>query len=223
MFIYGVPASPFVQRVLMVGRAKGHEVELRPMPGMALDSPEFQAISPMGRIPLLELDDRTHICESSAIAAYLDEVLDGPALLPADLVARARMREIEAVATLEYVTGIRPLMIHKVWGRPGGDEVVAAARVIAAKAADVLDRMLARSTAFAVGDRITHADCILAPALNLALIVDRMAETGALVRERPNLSAYFDRMAADPVAGRSIAEMTAAFTAMLARAAQPKG
>lgn len=64
MLIYGSGASPFVQRVLMAARAKGHELALEPPPGGHMRSPEFRAISPMGRIPLLRLDDGRHLCES---------------------------------------------------------------------------------------------------------------------------------------------------------------
>ncbi|MBA3896303.1 MAG: glutathione S-transferase family protein [Sphingomonadaceae bacterium] len=217
MHVYGGVVSPFVQRVLMTARAKGHELKLDGIPGASIQSPEFQAISPMGRIPLLELDDGRRICESSAIAAYLDETLDGPALLPGDPLERARVREIEAIATLEYATGMRPIMVHVVFGRPDSGAVADTARAQAEKGADVLDAMLAKSRAYAVGDTLTLADCILAPGLNLALVVDQVAGTGSLVNGRPNLAAYFARMCDDPVAGRSIAEMRDGFAAMLAR------
>lgn len=221
MHLYGSTVSPFVQRALMVARAKGHELEVRMPPGGAIQSPDFLAISPMGRIPLLELDDGRRICESSAIAAYLDETLPGASLLPTDPVERARVREIEAVAALEYATGMRPIMVHRVFGRPGADGVIEAARAMAEKGADVLDAMLAEAVTYAVGDALTLADCILAPGLNLAFVVDQVVGTSALVNQRPNLAAYFERMTADPVAGRSIAEMNDGFAAMLARNAAP--
>lgn len=221
MKVYGVALSPFVQRVLMAARAKGHEIQLDTMPGVSLQSPEFAAMSPMGRIPLLELDDGQRICESEAIAAYLDETLSGPSLLPADPLACARVREIVAVATLEFATGMRPIMVHKVFGRPDPGALVEAAMAQSAKGADVLDKMLAGSTSYAVGHALTLADCILVPVLQLTLVIAPIAGTAGLVRDRVNLSTYFDRMAADPVAGRSVTEMTEAFKAMMARMSAP--
>jgi glutathione S-transferase len=217
MHIFGSTVSPFVQRVLMVARAKGHELEVRSPPGGSMQSDEFKAISPMGRIPLLELDDGQRICESSAIAAYLDETLDGPGLLPSDAVARARVREVEAVATLEYATGMRPVMVHEVFGRPDPGAVADTARAQAARGADVLNELLANSTSYAVGDALTLADCVLAPALNLTMVIDQLVNSASLVNDRPHLAAYFNRMRADPIAGRSIDEMTEGFAAMLSR------
>ena len=219
MRIYGGKLSPFVQRALIAARAKGHEVDVVPPPGGGMQSPEFLAISPMGRVPLLELDDGTRICESSAIAAYLEENLSGPALLPSDATGRARVREIEAVAALEFASGLRPIMVHRVFGRPDPGGLVDAAQGQANKGADALDTLLGSSTGFAVGAAMTLADCILIPVLTLAMLVDRVAGTGPLVRDRRNLAAYYQRMTADPVAARSIDEMTTAFTSMAARAA----
>ena len=58
-----------------------------------MQSPEFAAISPMRRVPVLA-DGDLHICESAAIISHLDEVLDGPPLLPADAAGRARARAV---------------------------------------------------------------------------------------------------------------------------------
>jgi glutathione S-transferase len=221
MFIYGATVSPFVQRPLMAARAKGQEVEVRPIPGGAMSSPEFQAISPMGRIPLLELDDGTHVCESGAIAAYLDETLPGPSLLPADPVARARMREIEALATLEYATGLRPVMVHRVWGVPNGEDIVAASIAQAQKGADALERLIGDGE-FAVGDALTLADCVLVPVLTLTTIIGDKTGTTGVLRDRAKLSAYYDRIATNAVAAQTIREMTEGFAALLTRLAQPK-
>jgi glutathione S-transferase len=51
-------------------------------------TPEFLAKNPNGRIPLLELDDGSHLAESNAILCYL---ADGTPFLPADRLERARV------------------------------------------------------------------------------------------------------------------------------------
>ena len=221
MHIYGSVVSPFVQRVLMAARAKGHEVEVRPVPGGAIHSPEFQSISAMGRIPLLELDDGRHICESSAIAAYLDEMLSGPSLLPSTPEDRARVREIEAVATLEYATGMRPVMVARVFRAPLAEAVVEAAIAQSEKGAAVLDKLLDRAGRYALGDTLTLADCVLVPVLTLASAVARVAGTEALVTGHARLAAYYEGVASDPVAARTIGEMREGFAAMMARNAAP--
>ena len=94
MKVYGVDFSPFVQRVLLAVRLKGHVLPAEPPPGGDRNSPEFAAISPMRRIPVLDHDGWT-LAESGAIVGYLDEVLDGPALLPVDPRERARAVMVE--------------------------------------------------------------------------------------------------------------------------------
>jgi glutathione S-transferase len=52
--------------------------------------PEFLAKNPIGRVPLLELEDGRCLAESGAILCYLAE---GSALIPKDSWARAKMME----------------------------------------------------------------------------------------------------------------------------------
>jgi len=53
--------------------------------------PAYLKINPNGQVPALVHDGRV-ITESTVINEYLDEVFDGPALVPADPYWRARMR-----------------------------------------------------------------------------------------------------------------------------------
>jgi maleylpyruvate isomerase len=55
-------------------------------------SPEFRAVNPHGRVPALALDSGVVLTQSLAIIDYLDETHPKPPLLPADPVARAKVR-----------------------------------------------------------------------------------------------------------------------------------
>ena len=57
-------------------------------------SPEYTAHNPQGLIPALELDDGTVIAQSTAILEYLEETRPETPLLPAEPLARARMRSV---------------------------------------------------------------------------------------------------------------------------------
>jgi maleylacetoacetate isomerase len=56
------------------------------------NSEAFRRKNPMGVVPVLELDDGTLLTQSLAIVEYLEEIHPTPALLPADAVARAKVR-----------------------------------------------------------------------------------------------------------------------------------
>jgi maleylacetoacetate isomerase len=60
-------------------------------------SEAYRAINPQARVPSLALDDGTVLIQSPAIIEYLEEVYPDPPLLPADPVARARIRAVAAI------------------------------------------------------------------------------------------------------------------------------
>ena len=219
MKLYGVPASPFVQRVLMVARLKGHELALQPPPGGNARTPEFHVISPLGRIPALEEDGFT-LFESGPIAAYFDETLEGAALLPADPRGRARVRLIETLVAIELF-GIRPIMMGLVFGMPVPDALLAAGRKQLADGIDAVEHARNPADRFAHGDTPTLGDCALLPMLTLLEIADPMAETLALLAPHPGLLAYRIAMDAEPIVGRSAHEMRAGFGEIFARGRAP--
>src|SRR5437870_11681293 len=78
---------PWVQRAAIVLREKKTEFEFRHIePDNRPDW--FLAISPHKKVPVLRVDDRVSLFESSAIAEYLDET-GLPRLHPEDPVERA--------------------------------------------------------------------------------------------------------------------------------------
>jgi glutathione S-transferase len=60
---------------------------------------EFRKINPAALVPVLELDDGTHIPESTAIIEYLEELHPEPCLIGRTPVERARVRAIERVGS----------------------------------------------------------------------------------------------------------------------------
>lgn len=117
--IHGHPLSPFVRKALLTLEIKGVEYELDPViPGSP--DPAFRAISPLGKIPVLEHDGFT-IPDSSIICRYLERVFPAPALYPADPKAEARAtwieefvdtRLIEACGALFQQRFINPNMLN---------------------------------------------------------------------------------------------------------------
>ena len=63
-------------------------------------SAAYRAVNPQGRVPALEVDGHTLI-QSIAIMEYLDETVPSPPLLPADPLARARVRGIANIISCD--------------------------------------------------------------------------------------------------------------------------
>ena len=96
MKIYGVTLSPFVRKVMLAAEYKGLAYENIPtFPGDT--APEFRAISPLGKIPVLEHDGFT-VPDTSVICRYLERIAPTPAIYPEDPQEEARACWIEEYA-----------------------------------------------------------------------------------------------------------------------------
>jgi len=89
--LFGFPRSTFVKVVGLILTAKGvtytfHDTEDE------MYLPIHLQRHPFGRVPALQHDDFM-LYETSAIATYVDDVLPGPKLTPADPRKRARMNQ----------------------------------------------------------------------------------------------------------------------------------
>jgi len=74
--LYDLPASPNARRVRIFIAEKGLEIPMEPVDMAAGENKtkEYLAKNSLGRMPLLELDDGTHIAESIAICRYLENI-----------------------------------------------------------------------------------------------------------------------------------------------------
>ena len=60
-------------------------------------TPAFRALNPQARVPVLELASGDALIQSPAILDYLEECFPEPPMLPADPVARAKVRGVAAI------------------------------------------------------------------------------------------------------------------------------
>lgn len=87
MKIYDAPMAPNPRKVRMFLVEKGIDMEYVPVDITKAESrgEEFRAkINRMGRVPVLELDDGTHISESLAICRYFEALQPDPPLMGRD-------------------------------------------------------------------------------------------------------------------------------------------
>lgn len=81
--LYGVPASPFVRKVMLAHAIKGVDYQLKMTPPGSDDS-DFRAASPFGKIPGYQTDSGVGFADSSVIIAYLERLSDSNSLYPQD-------------------------------------------------------------------------------------------------------------------------------------------
>ncbi len=98
MIVYGSKMSPFVRKVLIVIAEKGLTTEHKLVPPHD-KSPEFQAASPLGKIPGFS-DGDFNLSDSSAISHYLDARYPTVPLLPAEPEQRGRVVWFDEFADL---------------------------------------------------------------------------------------------------------------------------
>ncbi|RME18637.1 MAG: maleylacetoacetate isomerase [Alphaproteobacteria bacterium] len=127
---------------------------------------DYLARNPQGLVPALELEDGTVLTQSLAIMDYLEEAYPEPPLLPADPVARARVRALGQMIALDIhpLTNLR--VLNYVANELGGGED-GKARWIAhwvAATFGPLEQLLANRPVpgpYCWGERPGYADCCL--------------------------------------------------------------
>jgi glutathione S-transferase len=161
--------------------------------------PEFLAINPAGKVPVL-IDGDSVIPESAAIVLYLAEKYPDKGLLPSDLKARAQVYRWVMFAMTELEQPLWRIAKHT-FLLPEDKRLpqdIALAKEDFAAMARVLERHM-DGRHFIVGDRVTAADCVT------AYLMD-WANENHLIEGFPNLRAYLDRMYARSTAPQRIAE-----------------
>ena len=200
MKLYGFGPTRWL-RALWGLRELGVDFEFVPVNLLAGEhrSPEFLAINPAGKIPVL-VDGDSVIPESAAIVLYLAEKYPDGGLMPTDLKERAQVYRWVMFAMTELEQPLWRIAKHT-FILPEDKRLpqdVALAGEDFAAMARVLERHM-EGRQFIVGDRVTAADCVT------AYLMD-WANEEHLLDGLPNLCAYLDRMYARATAPQRIAE-----------------
>jgi len=117
MILYGRNLSPFVRRVAVWCGLQGRKVERRQITVAGADFEEIKQHNPVGRVPVLILDDGTHLIESFAICDWLDETAPaGKRLIPAS--GPARMDCMQRLALANSVAEKSVAMVYERNRRP---------------------------------------------------------------------------------------------------------
>ncbi len=200
MKLYEFTQAPNPRRVRIFLAEKGITVPLQQVNIAAGENrkPEFLKINPMGGLPVLELDDGTHIAESVAICRYFEETKPEPRLMGIDAKDKAvvemwnRRMEIEIFGmttgafrnTSEFFKGRIPQV--KEWGE--------VCRNAALKRLEWLDGELANRE-FIAGSRYTIADITALVAIDFGRLTDIRIKP-----EQKNLARWHQAVSSRPSA-----------------------
>jgi maleylpyruvate isomerase len=96
---YGLSSASYRVRIALALKGLEYTSVVKNLRAGEHRLPEFLSISAQGMVPALGLDDGTVLVQSVAIVEYLDEIYPHPPLLPAEPIARARVRALaQAIA-----------------------------------------------------------------------------------------------------------------------------
>jgi glutathione S-transferase len=196
--LYGVPLSPFARKALLTLDYKELEYENVPtFPGD--EAPEFRAISPLGKIPVIEHDGFT-VSDTSVICRYIDRIAPQNSIYPSDPQLEAKACWLEEYADSRLIENCallfrERLLNPKMFNQPTNDEAVQ----------DVLENGMPECLAYLesvipeagylVGDSLSIADI----AITTCFVQARYGDFDVDGAVAPKLRSYLDRAFAAPL------------------------
>lgn len=215
MKLYNSKLSPFAARVRVQIYAKNLGVELIDPPG-GVHSPEYAKLNPMERVPTLD-DNGFLLPESLTIMEYIEDRFPNPALRPEEPKARAKARLLARVTDV-YLMGALTKLFANFNPATRDAAVVELGMHEMDKALQHLEHFLDGGHTYAVGGRLSLADCTLATGL---FFVDKVAPAfggKAPYALTPKVKAYIAAVQADAAVAKVTKEQ---MEALIARTAQP--
>ncbi len=179
LFTFPGPPNPTKVHIYLAEKGISVDTELVHLLKGQQDSEEFRAINPMGKVPVLELDDGSYITESLPIIEYFEELHPEPPLIGTSPAERAHVRALERLCDngiLAPAAGI----VHATrspLGLPPNPDLAARARKRLDQVLAIVDAKIGHHP-FVAGERLTIADCTLCAGLHFARFGQVDAHTG---------------------------------------------
>lgn len=212
--LYGFAASNYFNMVKLALLEK--DVPFETVPFHGCQNPEILAVSPRGKVPVLETE-QGFLSETDAILDYIEDTQPGISLLPRDPFARAGVRALAKEIELYIELPARTCYVEVIFGcRPTPEAI----RVKAGR--DLLKGFatLARHGKFApyvAGEHFTLADLYFLYSVDHAREVGQSVLGKDLLEEMPEAQALLDRLALNPNVRKVAADKDAEWPAFLAR------
>lgn len=169
MKLYYFPIAPNPTKVRIYLGEKGLELptQLVSLIEGEQRAPEFLAKSPLGKLPVLELDDGSFLTESLAIIEYLEERYPEPSMWGTTPEERAHARSLERICDFGVLIQIAQIVhaTNSPLGLPPNPAVAAAAKETLEQRLALLERTLEDDRPFVAGNSVSVADCSLCAGL----------------------------------------------------------
>lgn len=211
MKLYNADLSNFATKCRIAIYEKDAPVEIVPVPGGGLKSPEYIDIYPLGMVPALDTGSRV-IGESQAINELIEECWPNPALLPTDASERAFVRFLCGLHDGQLEAPFRAMYGHVDPSKRDAAVVEANLPRVNAKL-DAFEAAIADAT-YLAGDAFTLADCALAPT---AVFLEKflpLLGSPAFTESRPRLAAWWETVQQRPSVEKALGEHRAAIKAV---------
>ncbi|HJP35366.1 MAG TPA: glutathione S-transferase family protein [Gammaproteobacteria bacterium] len=209
MKLYNADLSPYCARVRIQLKAKNLDAEIAD----ATKFEKFTDFNPIGKIPAMDVDGET-LPESQVICDYLEETHPEPSLVPDTPLAFARMSLLSRIGDLYVITGLGAL--YGQMDPTKRDQAVVDKNMAELnKGLGFLEQYLSGGT-YAVGDKLTLADCTLMPFLFFVPKVVPMFGNPEPFKDYPKVRKYFEEIITIPPVSEINAEMEEGLKQMMA-------
>ena len=183
---------------------------------------EYLALSPMGKVPYLELEGGIRLRESEVILEYLEEAFPQKPLLPKDPLARARVRELITFMELHMELVVRRLYGAVFFGGKVSEEIRQQVEADIAKGIRAF-KVIAKFDPYLAGKELTLADCAAACHLPLVTLATRIAFSRDYLEDVPQVKPYLAMLRERPAFAKVDADRKAAQEEMMAKTMQGGG
>ena len=212
--LHGSSISPNHNKVKLALLEKG--IEFEEIPQLPSQEETFLAHSPMGKIPVMEIDDK-FFAESTAMLEYLENAYAAAPLMPTDPFERAKCREMMQMIDLYMAgpSGSARLTGAALFGAPLSDEMIADAQMMIERGVSAVARLV-KFSPFIMGSKFTLADCVAFPKFGFVALVTNAVLAKNMTESIPGVSEYLKYMAERPAVQKVVVDQRRAMETFMA-------
>ena len=201
MRLYDLPASPNARRVRVFIAEKNLQIEMVPINMMTGENKteEYLSKNPLGRMPLLELDNGTCIAESIAICRYLENEHPDPPLFGTSSLEQATIEMWQRRMEFQFLNPMINIFrnTHEMWK----DRMIQIPQIAEIESKDVEEKMVwlnreLEGREYIAGETYSVADITA----QCAFVMGKAAVGIRIPEDLSNLDAWWSRVTSRPTA-----------------------